>query len=141
HVGKVAVWVQEPVEHTAPLPSFSDIAGHWAERQIIQAAMNHIVSGYPDGTFRPDHPITRAEFTVMLVNTLELDGTASLDALDAFTDKEDIGAWAREAVAKAKQANIVIGYEDGTFRPGANITRAEMAVMVARALKLNVEQH
>ncbi|MBU5442212.1 S-layer homology domain-containing protein [Paenibacillus sp. MSJ-34] len=102
------------------------------ERAFRQrAASQQIVSGYPDGTFKPDSPVTRAEFTVMLARTLKLDGAGSAPAL---TDWSKIGAWAEQAVALAVQAGIVNGYEDGSFRPEAHITRAEMASMIARAL-------
>ena len=121
---------------TEPVAEYSDIAGHWAESDIKRAAEQRIVSGYPDGTFKPDDPVTRAEFTVMLVSTLKLAGEGE-DL--AFTDNEQIGAWAKQAAVRAVQAGIVSGYEDGSFRPSARITRAEMAVMIARALRLSLE--
>lgn len=120
----VDVKVEEP-----ELPSFSDIAGHWGEANIKQAVQQGIVSGYPDGTFKPNATVTRAEFTVMLANALKLDGE---DASLSFTDELKIGAWAKSAIAKSVAAGIVSGYSDGTFRPEANITRTELAVMVAR---------
>ncbi|MFB7813398.1 S-layer homology domain-containing protein [Paenibacillus chitinolyticus] len=114
-------------------PLFRDTAGHWAEEAVSRAAAEGIAAGYPDGTFRPDARVTRAEFTVLLARALHLEGTA---ALPGFADAADIGAWAGTAAAQAVEAGIVDGYEDGTFRPGADITRVEMAVMAARALKL-----
>lgn len=110
-----------------------DTVGHWAEAVISQAVSAGVVSGYPDGTFKPDADVTRAEFAVMLINALNVPtpGTTL-----TFTDSSDIGAWAQAAVAQAVQAGILNGYSDGSFRPDAVITRAEMAVMAARALKL-----
>lgn len=95
------------------------------------------VSGYPDGTFNPNGPITRAEFTMMLAGALKLEGSS--EEL-VFTDNDQIGAWAKQAVAGTVEAGIVSGYEDGSFRPNAQITRAEMAVMMARTLKLSHEK-
>lgn len=95
-----------------------------------------MVSGYPDGSFRPDHPVTRAEFTVMLIGSLGLAGT---DAAYTFKDREAIGTWARRSVDVAVEAGIINGYEDGTFRPNVYITRAQMAVMVAKALQITGE--
>ncbi|QAY65384.1 immunoglobulin-like domain-containing protein [Paenibacillus protaetiae] len=115
------------------IPVFTDIAGHWAESYIRQAAALHIVNGYTDGTFKPDNTVTRAEFVVMLVNALQLQGSGEQLS---FNDASDIGTWAKDAVSIAVQAGIIGGYEDGTFRPNATINRAEMAVMIARALKL-----
>jgi hypothetical protein len=56
-----------------------------------------------------------------------------------FTDKAKIGAWAQKAVAQAVHAGIIKGYADGTFRPNAEITRSEMAVMMANVLGLPIE--
>ncbi|QJD84585.1 S-layer homology domain-containing protein [Cohnella herbarum] len=109
---------------------FSDISGHWAEANIKQAVSMGIVKGYADGTFKPGKTVTRAEFAVMLMNALkpQEEGSALI-----FSDSAKIGAWARKAVAQAVQAGIIKGYKDGTFRPDAEITRAEMAAMLANA--------
>ncbi|WP_074048610.1 S-layer homology domain-containing protein [Paenibacillus ihumii] len=116
--------------------SFTDIAEHWAEGYIRNAAVKGIVTGYPDSTFKPNRPLTRAEFAVMLAGALKWEGSA---AALVFTDHDHIGAWARPTVAQAAQAGIVRGYVDGSFRPNAPITRAEMAAMIARALKLQLD--
>ncbi|WP_425270962.1 S-layer homology domain-containing protein [Paenibacillus ferrarius] len=114
-----------------PAITLSDISGHWAEANIKQAISRGIVSGYPDGTFKPGKTVTRAEFAVMLMSTLKLQGEG---AELTFTDSAQIGAWAKKAVAQAVQAGIINGYEDGSFRPDAVITRAEIAAMITAAL-------
>ena len=124
---------RETPKPSEPAIHFTDIAGHWAESDIKRAAAKGIVSGYPDGTFKPNHPVTRAEFTVMLTGALQLEEQS---ATVTFTDNDQIGKWAKQAVAQAVQTEMINGYEDGSFRPNAHITRAEMAVMIARALKL-----
>ncbi|MGV2643911.1 beta-N-acetylhexosaminidase, partial [Clostridium perfringens] len=111
-------------------------AEHWAENAILRAAGMKLVSGYPDGTFKPNAAITRAEFTVMLAHVLKLGGAGSATA---FTDEAKIGRWAKQAIANAVEAGIVSGYGDGSIRPNARITRAEMTSMIARALKLSDE--
>ncbi|OXM82574.1 hypothetical protein CF651_30295 [Paenibacillus rigui] len=116
--------------------NFSDISGHWAEANIKQAVSAGIVSGYPDGTFKPDRTVTRAEFAVMLMNALKPQGDG---AALTFTDKEKIGAWAQKSVAQAVYAGIISGYEDSSFRPDAEITRPEMAVMIAKATGQSIE--
>ncbi|WP_219835403.1 S-layer homology domain-containing protein [Paenibacillus sp. R14(2021)] len=134
HFTKYAVFaVDSPVK---PSVSLSDISGHWAEADIKQAVSGGIVSGYPNGTFKPNGEVTRAEFAVMLVHALQLNGES---AKLAFTDSSDIGAWAQNAVAQAVQAGILHGYSDGSFRPNAAITRAEMAAMVAAALGIKAD--
>lgn len=126
----------EQVKPELPVTVFTDITGHWAEDYINRAAAKGFISGYPDGSFKPNHPVTRAEFTVMLAGVLELEGK---DATITFTDKDQIGTWAKGAIVQAVQSGIVGGYEDGSFRPNAQITRVEMAAMIARALKLSSE--
>ncbi|MBB6672918.1 S-layer homology domain-containing protein [Cohnella nanjingensis] len=108
----------------------TDIAGHKREAEIAKAVSLGIVFGYPDGTFRPDGNVTRAEFASMLVRGLS---PGEEGATLAFKDKDQIGAWAVKAVRQAVKLGIIHGYEDGTFRPNANITHAEMISMVIRA--------
>lgn len=114
---------------TATKVNFSDIASHWAKASIEEAVSLGFVSGYNDGTFRPNAQITRAEFTVMLSKALQLDGNYTLN----FTDAKNVPAWAKTYVGQAVQAGIISGYKDDTFRPSQNITRAELAVMIQRA--------
>lgn len=118
--------------------NISDISGHWAEASIKQAISDGIVTGYPDGTFKPGNTVTRAEFSVMLMNALNWQEPGT-DL--TFTDKAEIGTWAKQAVSQAVQAGIISGYENGSFRPNANITRAEMATMIAKALKLAAKEN
>ncbi|WP_241674723.1 InlB B-repeat-containing protein [Paenibacillus luteus] len=117
---------------------FDDISGHWSEKFVKQAIGGGWVKGYADGTFKPNHSVTRAEFAVMLMNALKLpaEGTDT-----DFADKASIPTWAKDAVVRAVQAGIVDGYEDGTFRPSAAVTRAEMAAMITKALKLAVDSN
>ncbi|MNO20263.1 Endo-1,4-beta-xylanase A precursor [compost metagenome] len=139
HFAKFAVLAvdEKKDESSEPkVPTFADIAGHWAKSVIQNAADMQLVNGYRDGTFKPNAAINRAEFTVMLVNALKLEGTGSATA---FTDDAQNGGWAKQAIANAVEAGIVSGYADGSFRPNAGITRAEMAAMVARALQLSID--
>ncbi|MFF2483773.1 Ig-like domain-containing protein [Paenibacillus sp. NPDC058071] len=127
--------VDQPTDTTVGI-QFSDIAGHWAEASIKQAVSKGIVTGYTDGTFRPNATVTRAEFAVMLMNVIKPQGDgAELN----FFDTAGIGDWAKKAIAQAVQAGILKGYEDGSFRPNAEVTRAEMAVMLANALGQAIE--
>ncbi len=109
-----------------------DIKGHWAEQQIGAWLDKGLVNGYPDGTFKPNKSITRAEFITM-VNA-------------AFGFKEDTAAnfpdvkstdWFAGAIATAKTAGYVSGYADGTIRPESMITRQEAAVILDKILKLS----
>ncbi|WP_249529451.1 Ig-like domain-containing protein [Paenibacillus brevis] len=126
-------------ENYAELPEnkvFKDMSGHWAQANVERALNSGIITGFPDGTFRPRETVTRSQFAVMLLNAVksEAEGTEL-----NFTDAAIIGDWARTAVAQAAQAGWINGYEDGTFRPNAGVTRVEMAVMIARALDVSGE--
>ncbi|WP_052350383.1 S-layer homology domain-containing protein [Paenibacillus gorillae] len=114
-------------------PSFNDIAGHWAEKEIQASAALGWVNGYPNGSFLPNRAVTRAEFAVMLSKVLQLPAAQSLP----FDDANSIPDWAASAIASAAQAGILSGYEDRTFRPNVNISRAEAAVMIAKAAGLS----
>ncbi|WP_171634137.1 S-layer homology domain-containing protein [Paenibacillus plantarum] len=136
HFTKFGVFIvgQEPTVPTPganPTMNLSDITGHWAEANIKRAVSSGIVDGYPEGTFAPDQSVTRAEFAVMLMNALKMQGEG---AALTFTDSAKIGTWAQKTVAQAVQSGIIQGYEDGTFRPEVEIMRTEMAVMIAKAM-------
>lgn len=117
-------------------PPFSDISGHWAENDIRRAAALGIVKGYPDGTFRPDRAISRAEFVVMLVNALSAELPEPSRDGRAFADVRLFGRWSSAAIDRAYLARLVEGYPDGRFGPRREISQAEMAAVIARALRL-----
>jgi len=111
------------------VPSFSDTSGHWAEDTINDAAALGFIQGYENGTFRPDSPVTRAEFSRMLNVVLEVTDQASIGFRDVRTSE-----WYYAEVRKAVSAGFISGYEDNTFRPGSSITRQEAAVMMSKVL-------
>ncbi|RJX41887.1 licheninase [Paenibacillus pinisoli] len=118
-----------PVDPTAPV--LSDIGGHWAKGTIERAVALGLITGYPDGSFRPNGQVTREEFAHLIVKAL---GLKNEQAAPVLTDEAAVSGWAKESVQLAVKAGIIRGYEDGTFRPKALISRAEMAVMLGRAL-------
>lgn len=120
-----------PATTTVDTSPFTDTKGHWASPEISIAYERKIASGYPDFSFKPNASITRSEFTVMLMNGLKpnLVGVPL-----AFTDTNLVEDWAVLSVKHAVQLGLISGYPDGTFRPTANITHAEMISMVVKAL-------
>jgi len=114
--------------------TFKDVTGHWAEAQIRKAAALGIVRGYQDGTFRPDAKINRFEFAIMLARVKQLSEVPN--ATLNFKDADKIPAWARGLIASAVNARLVLGDAAGNFNPTANLTRVQMAVMIARAAGL-----
>lgn len=119
---------------SSPSVQFRDTANHWASASIAQAVSSGFVNGYSDGTFRPNEAATRAEFIAMLSRAFGLEG-GSADL--PFTD--EIPAWARPYIANAVSKGIATGFSDRTFRPSGKLTRAEMTVMVVRALGLKTD--
>jgi len=117
-----------------PLPVFSDIDSSWAKEVISAMAARRIINGYPDGTFLPARGVTRAEFLTLLANTLGW-APETPEAAD-MSFKDQIPQWALGTIAAAVNRGVVKGYADGTFQPHKKITRAEMAVMIDKALGL-----
>ncbi|WYT55603.1 S-layer homology domain-containing protein [Paenibacillus sp. FSL K6-1217] len=115
--------------------SFKDTAGHWGSGTIATAVKLQIISGYADGSFRPDAPVTRAEFAAMIARSFGL-GTTSA----ASTFRDTASNWAAGYIGALADKGIVTGYADGSFKPGATITRAEMVTIIGRVLDLGVLQ-
>ncbi|SNX53601.1 S8 family serine peptidase [Thermoanaerobacterium sp. RBIITD] len=114
--------------------NFSDTASNWAKDDIKVLASRDIISGYEDNTFKPDKAVTRAEFISMLTRALAIDGNNA--NIPSFKDVKS-SDWYYGAVEAAKQVGLTSGYEDGTFRPNAEISRQEMTAMIVNALRAN----
>ncbi|WP_218093541.1 S-layer homology domain-containing protein [Paenibacillus solanacearum] len=94
------------------------------------------MDGYPDDTFRPDHPITRAELASILSRILPSTG------VEHKKDYPDVASthWAMEAIQEMTGHQVIEGYSDGTFHPDSPITRAEMASIASRVKHLETKQ-
>ena len=114
---------------TAEPASFADLEGHWGREAIELLSAPGVVNGYPDGTFRPDDPITREENTVMVMRILDAAGLPQTEERESG-DIAEAGVYAREFIQTGANAGIIQGYEDGTFRPKGQATRAETATML-----------
>ena len=110
----------------------TDITGHWAKSAITEMVRRGVIGGYPDGTFKPNNNITRAEFAVFLVRAFNLE----LQQEKVFTDTA--GHWAEKDIATAEYHEIVSGYDLDHFGPNDMITREQMASMAVRAKNLSV---
>lgn len=109
--------------------TFNDIASHWGQSYIELLSSKLIVDGVTDTTFEPDRNITRAEFAALVVRSL---GLSTVTGQAYFNDVSS-DSWYAGVVNAAAKAGLVDGYEDGSFRPNAQITREELAAMVVRA--------
>ena len=110
----------------------SDIGGHWAQGTIIQWTTNGYIAGYPDGTFKPDNSITRAEFVVMVNKAMGYNKRGN-----AYFSDVSAAHWAYAEIMKGVEAGYITGNGDGTFRPDAPVTRQEAAVMISKILGLD----
>lgn len=113
--------------------SFGDMNGHWAEKAVVQLSTRLVMDGMDGGLFQPDSPLTRAQYSAMLVRALGLEASAAPAGV-SFSDVT-ANSWYAATVHAAVNAGITNGYEDGSFRPEERITREEMTVMLYRALQ------
>lgn len=104
--------------------SFSDISDHWASKYIYDLFSKGIINGYEDNTFRPENLISREEAAQMLSNYM---GGNDKSVSVPFDSK---GRWSTPAIQNLMSQKIISGYEDESFRPQNNITRAEFSTMV-----------
>ena len=111
--------------------NFSDVsADKWYNNAVSTLSRMGVIGGYADGTFRPDAPISRAEFAKIAVSFTQNTGSATYNY---FTDVKTTD-WFAPYVTAAKDAGLIEGYSDGSFKPESKITRAEACAIVNRTL-------
>ena len=111
--------------------SFSDVQGNWAQSCIASLTQQGIISGYPDGTFRPSAPVTRSEFASMVGKAFPT-VARSRNAVQ-FVDVAS-NYWAYSAITTATQTGFLSGYPGNVFNPTQNIPRAQVLVALASGL-------
>ncbi len=112
---------------------YSDIQSHWNQEKILKWKDSAVISGYSDGSFRPDNSTTRAEFSAVVCRILGLSPAASAEQL--FSDIA-ADAWYAQFAGRLYEMGILSDYADGTFRPEQNMTRQEAAVALAKAFEV-----
>jgi parallel beta-helix repeat protein len=116
-----------------PMPSlFADTQGHWAEAQINTLAAKNIISGFQDGSFRPNEPVTRAQIAAILDKAF-----SPVPVKPAATFK-DVGAtyWANSSIQKVTAGGFMSGYQGQLFKPEERISRVQILVSLVSGLKL-----
>ena len=114
--------------------SFRDVPqGAWYNAAVATMAKLKIITGYPDGTFQPDAPVTRAEFAAIAARFDEKSARTTASFRDIY------GHWAERYISCSAELGWIRGYTDNTFRPDQSITRAEAMALINRVLNRNPE--
>jgi len=114
---------------------FSDIQNHWAKDGILKLAERDLVKGYPDRTFRPDDPITRAEFATLMCGIFP-----EAERIQKAVDFADVpeSHWAIASIQTASEKGFFAGYPDRTFKPEQKIPRVQAIVVLVAHLKSKI---
>lgn len=117
---------------------FSDVnKSDWFNNAVSTLANAGILNGYPDGTFKPNAPITRAEMATIAAK-FDIFTNTDVDVTKSFSDVK--GHWAEKHILMAASRGWICGYPDGTFRPDRNITRAEAMKLINYVLGRAVDE-
>lgn len=119
------------------IAGYRDISTHWARNEIARLSTKGVVKGFDDSTFKPDQSVTRGQFATMLIQSMRAKGMniVTYTGRNPFKDLSK-NHWAYGNLLTAHQLGIISGYPNSTMLPDQSITRAEMALMVARANNL-----
>ncbi|KAI7273296.1 hypothetical protein KC345_g7039 [Hortaea werneckii] len=123
--------IEEAQTNPAPL-KFTDTSAHWADSTVGVFVKLGVVTGYQDGGFHPDASITRAEFATVLAKVFGLSGNAAGSTLTDIS-----GHWAEDSIRALQQKGVISGYQNGTFLPNREISRAEIIAMISKIINLN----
>jgi len=124
--------LETPIDYATKYP---DIKDHWAYDSIVGLIEQGVVTGYPDGSIRPDNYITRLEAAVLISRAL---GQKGSDGASPYKDK--VPDWARDYIIELYEKGIMIGIANNRFSPNSTITREEVATILTRMYKLNSEE-
>ncbi len=111
-----------------------DIAGHWAKDEIRNYTRRGVIKGYPDKSFKPDRPISRAEFLILLSRAENWNLSADLSNNEHFKDKSSFNIYNEKEIAYSYENNYIVGYPDGYFRPYNQISYKEVDLIMRRVL-------
>ncbi|MEM6252226.1 MAG: S-layer homology domain-containing protein [Cyanobacteria bacterium P01_D01_bin.156] len=110
---------------------FTDVSSnYWAKQFIVSLAERGIIAGFPDGSFRPDEPVTRAQYAAMVRKAFNISNVRSSTS---FVDVSS-NFWAADAIDEAYRMGFLSGYPDNVFQPNQNIPRAQVLVSLANGL-------
>lgn len=127
-----------PIVMTAPATAaeLSDVRDHWARPFIEALADANIITGFPDGTYKPNQPVTRAQFAAIVRNAFN---NARIRNSQGFADVPS-SYWAAPAITTAYETGFLSGYPNSQFRPEEQIPRVQVLVSLSSGLNLKADQ-
>ncbi|MBO0587210.1 S-layer homology domain-containing protein [Sporosarcina sp. E16_8] len=131
----ILLFIALPFQAKAADNQFSDVKTHWAHEEIMYLYNHHIISGYPDGTFKPNEPITRVQAAAMLIKALDIPLTVNTTV--QFKDVAKTSQY-YAVLATVHEKGILRG-DNGFMRPGETTTRAQMAAILRRSFELPLD--
>ena len=140
---KKVIGAVELVASNTPIPTpdtpsanlgLADVRGHWAEKQIRALAQRNVIKGFNDGSFRPEDPVTRAQFAAMLVAAFPNKG--AVRPVQTFSDVSDT-FWGHLVIGQAFAQGFMSGFPTGEFKPAEQIPRVQVLVSLVSGSRLN----
>jgi S-layer homology domain len=132
----IAAGTLETYAQSSPITTFSDVQpNYWAQPFIRGLAARNIVTGYPDGTFRPEQPVDRDEFAAIIRKAFDQQPIRQIESGAVY---KDIPAnyWATRPIEEAYQQGFMSGYPGGYFRPNQSVSKVEAIVSLNKGLNL-----
>ncbi|MHB1128295.1 MAG: S8 family serine peptidase [Bacillota bacterium] len=121
--------------------AFSDLKNQWPAREADLLASRRVLTGYPDGTFRPQESVTRAQLAAIIVRALGMENEAAqLQGIKPPYRDLPSGYWANGYIQVARELGLVAGFNDGTFRPGVPVQRDQMTTVLVRSLNYDLAE-
>jgi len=111
--------------------NFSDVRNHWAREFITRLAAENVIAGFPDGTFKPDQPVTRAQFAAIIRQAFNEN---QVRQIRGFTDVP-ANYWAAPAIQEAYETGFMAGYPGSRFLPNQEIPKVQVLVSLASGLR------
>jgi hypothetical protein len=132
----LAVGMLETSAQSSPTTTFSDVQpNYWAQPFIRGLAARNIVTGYPDGTFRPEQPVDRDEFAAIIRKAFDQPLTRQIQSGAVYKDVPT-NYWATRPIEEAYQQGFMTGYPGGYFRPNQSVSKVEAIVALNKGLNL-----
>lgn len=135
NLSNAPVAAQDTTQETSSNPRFPDTQSHWAQPFIAALAERNIITGYPDGTFRPNRALERDEFAAIISQTFSQQRERQIAGGSVYKDIPE-NYWAAPAIADAYEMGFMQGYPGKTFRPRQDVSKVDAIVALSQNLNL-----